>query len=367
MVTAIGWLFRLLIRQTWIPIQIEVVVMEPRFFGHQCLEPEVFLMDSHDSQKPNRLREMRFACLGKRANAANRTLWNLRKKQLRTIPSWLVSEVVRQEFGRSSDKIVIRHADYHRLNRLTQTPRSLPNSREMSSRYEAICECHSVARRPLVIVTVREATTGDGDLRNRRIADFQIAIETLVGMGYNVIRLTHRTADPAVFRLAGFIDHQVSRDGLPGDELALIANCEFVISTTTGIDCLALAYRKPVLYIDAARFFYMFLGTELATCQLPRFSDAQTGLPVSLVQMLDRGLGWVKHSEAFGQAGVRVHNSSPAEIARTVAYFEQHILRCEPAADARSQNWWRESLLERHGREIEARHGQIRAKLLSSE
>ncbi|NDC91157.1 MAG: hypothetical protein EB089_04785, partial [Acidimicrobiia bacterium] len=93
-ITAIIWSFRILIRQTWVPIRIEVVVMEPRFFGHQCLEPEVFLMDSLEPQKPNRVREMRFACLGKRANAANQTLWDIRKKQLRSIPSWVVSEVV---------------------------------------------------------------------------------------------------------------------------------------------------------------------------------------------------------------------------------------------------------------------------------
>jgi len=338
--------------------------MEPRFFGHQCLEPEVFLMDSLEPQKPNRVREMRFACLGKRANAANQTLWDIRKKQLRSIPSWVVSEVVRQEFGRTSDKILVRHADYHRLNRLTQTPTSLPISRELSSRYETICELHSVPRRPLVIVTVREATTGDGDLRNRRIADFRIAIETLVGRGYNVIRLTHRTADPADFSLAGFIDYQVARHGLPGDELALIANCDFVVSTTTGIDCLALAYRKPVLYIDAARFFYMFLGTELATCHLPEYEDLETGQLISLPELLDRGLGWVKHSEAFELAGVRVRKTSPADIARVVDDYERKIGHQMPTVRDDVEPHWQKQLMERHGKEILSRHGKIYASLL---
>jgi putative glycosyltransferase (TIGR04372 family) len=155
----------------------------------------------------------------------------------------------------------------------------------------------------------------------------------------------------------------VLEDGEPGDELAIISGASFVVSTTTGGDCLALAYRRPVLYVDSARFYLVFLATELATFQLPRMEDSQNGDILSLNQILERGLGWVAEQQSFTDANVTVVRSTPEEIRDYVAeYCSSETWKRVDALDANEDNW-RDLLLSHHRSEILKRHGPIRARM----
>jgi len=271
--------------------------MEPRFFGHQCLEPEVFWNDWQSAIEQGSS-DIWLCCLGKRSRAASRFVWDLRKQVFPAVPSWLVTSVAFWQESFHFSQLRIVHADYHRVNFLTRRETTLPLPSMFDVRRRQILSHLAEPERPYAVLTVRETAQGE-DLRNRDIREFEASIVLLIESGFNVIRLTSRTNNPVEFASPHLLDWQVRVSGEPGDELALVSGSRLVISTTTGIDCLALAYRRPVLYVDAARLFYVFLGTDLTTFQMPHMLDTESGFLLDLEQILDRGLGWTKHSDAF--------------------------------------------------------------------
>jgi len=353
-------LVRVLLRRR----SIRITLMDPRYLGHLSLEPEVFWNDLRCAVEHGS-RDIWLCSLGKRSEAINPSLWDLRSQQLPTVPSYLVSALVELQKLVRTSAISLERASIHRLNALAHRPTSLPTTEPMRDRRKEILSRLPIPNRPYAIFTVREVTASP-DLRNREIREFVPAMAALIDRGYNVIRLTSRTEDLIQQPQLGVLDWQVLVDGQPGDELALVSGASFVVSTTTGIDCLALAYRIPVLYIDTARLYFVFLGTEFATFQMPRLIDNETGMVLSFTEILKRGLGLARHSDSFTAGNTRVLNSTPFEIEQYVLEYVNLGLASHRIHSDESQNLWRESLLEFHRAEIAARHGAIEAQMLPS-
>lgn len=340
-------------------VRFRVVIMEPRFFGHLALEPEVFINEGRvvSSTRP---RQVLRCTLGKVSRASNIGLWKLRHNSLPTLPSWIVTDIRYWQSILKASIIEIVSADYHRLNFLSKTKVTLPSGGCLEQRRGEILQRFKEPHRQYVIFTVRDANS-DQDLRNREIRDFEPAMLALSDNGFNVIRLTSKTNDRVSVVDPNILDFQTQIDGRELDELALVSNASFIVSSTTGIDCLALAYRRPVLYIDAARFFYMFLGTELATVHMPRFVSVESEKLITLSELLELDLGWAKHSFSFFENGVKVLNSPPEEIKACVTQYAQAHLRPVNTNSASLQDQWRSQLLNRHAEQIDSRHGDIRA------
>jgi len=344
--------------------RIRIVVMDPRYFGHQCLEPEVFWDDVKSSEESGS-RDIWLCCLGKRSTASNRHLWDVTKRRFPTVPSWIASALHFWRRRLHFAQIELLEASIYRLNFLTRRPTTLPAAAVMSERRSEILSRLDNPERPYVVFTIREGDSSE-DLRNRKVQEMVPAMIELTRRGFNVVRLTSRSKDLISDQSQNLLDWQVQQNGVSGDELVLISGASFVVSTLTGGDCLALAYRKPVLYLDSLRFYLMFLGTELATFQVARFMDGASGATLTLADLLSRNLGWFGDQRELTGAGVNVVKSTPAEIREYVVEYLQ-MLRAGLSPEQESgQDRWRELLLSKHGKEIEAKNGEVRATLLPS-
>lgn len=338
--------------------------MDPRLFGHQSLEPEVF-WDDWQTSRESGSRDIWCCCLGKRSLASNQYLWKITQDRFSALPSWFVTSIAHWKKLIKLPNIEIMDASIYRLGFLTRRTTTLPSGSVVEDRRKEILSQLEHPDRPYVVFTIREFDTAnnENELRNRRIADFVPAMNALTERGFNVVRLMSRTNDPLTSQLRHVLDWQVLDDGKPGDELAIISGASFVVSTTTGGDCLALAYRIPVLYIDAARFYLVFLATELATFQTPRIEDERSGRPLTLSQILERGLGWVGEQEAFAEAGVRVVSSTSKEIRDyVIEYLSSENWRIIDSADETEKDW-RALLANHHREDITKRHGPMRARM----
>ena len=347
--------------------KLRIVVMDSRYFGHQTLEPEVF-WDEWQTAVERGDRSLWFACIGPRSSAINPYLWDLSKKKLPVLPSWFVTSIAHWKVRFEFRFIDLRDASIYRLNFLTVRATSLPLEGPVSARRHAILDHLDEPVRPYVVFTVREFDSLDqeNDLSNRRIIDLHPGMSELVSRGFNVIRLMSKTKDPLTVVHPNLLDWQVERDGEPGDELALMSGAAFVVSTTTGGDCLALAYRRPVLYLDCFRFPLVFLGTELATFSVPLMCDSHTGDRLGLSEILDRGLGWVGDQRLFARAGVLVSQSDPQRIRTQIAQYAEGLSVSKLPNRDPAQQLWRDLLVARLGSEIVERHGEIRANMLRS-
>jgi len=342
--------------------KIRLVLMESRYFGHQCLEPEVFLHERQVARESGS-RDIWVCSIGKRSSAINPYLWDLRRQSLPVIPSWIASMAVSWSRRRSIASLEVGPASIYRLNFLRNRPSALPLEAHDVKRRLRILSLLSEPERPYVVFTIRDPKVAydPRDLRNREVRDFEPAMLALVEKGFNVMRVVSATDDPVRVASRHVLDWQVLRDGQPGDELALVSGASFVVSTTTGGDSLALALRRPVLYIDSARLRLVFLGTELATFQMPEFYDLENGKALNFKEVLDYGLGWLRESREFTAKGIRVTNSSPEQIREIVIEY----LKCQVAEGSsesiNNQSAWRRMLYDHHGDAIRERHGDIRA------
>ena len=347
--------------------KVRIVVMDPRYFGHQCLEPEVFWND-WQSAKESGSRDVWLCCLGKKSAAANSYLWEHTREKFPTVPSWIVTRLAPWLEKLKFSNVVLMEASIYRLNFLTERASTLPPSPTFTARRTEILSNLSSPERPYVVFTIREPDVSYDpvDPRNRDINDFVPSMQALTRHGFNVIRLTSKTKYPLKSTGRHILDWQVLVDGRAADELALISGAAFVVSSTTGGDCLALAYRRPVLYIDSARLYLVFLGTELATFQVPLMADTETGERLRLQQLLTKGLGWVSDSRLFKRTGVSIVNSSPTEIESNVVEFLELLSQQSRGFTLDIQDDWRRLLLSVHQDEVQARHGLIHARMLPS-
>ena len=347
--------------------KVRIVVMDPRYFGHQCLEPEVFWND-WQSAKESGSRDVWLCCLGKKSAAANSYLWEHTREKFPTVPSWIVTRLAPWLGRLKFSNVVLMEASIYRLNFLTERASTLPPSPTFTARRTEILSNLSSPERPYVVFTIREPDVSYDpvDPRNRDINDFVPSMQALTRHGFNVIRLTSKTKYPLKSTGRHILDWQVLVDGRAADELALISGAEFVVSSTTGGDCLALAYRRPVLYIDSARLYLVFLGTELTTFQIPHLLDSRSGQKLGLPEILARNLGWTGEVQSFTDAGVTIANSGMSEIEKAVSEYAE-LLSHEQGDELRAgQGNWRQQFLARYHPDVMARHGEIRAQMLPS-
>jgi len=149
---------------------------------------------------------------------------------------------------------------------------------------------------------------------------FSEAAKFLDSEGFSVVRLGTKTAN--VVNYDSFvIDYANSSLRTETADLQLVNECSFVISTQTGPDALALALRKPVLYIDTLRISQFFLGSRLATWNPVRFTSRVSGAVLSLRELLDSDFVWMEDPDLFLHSGYEFGRSSPIEIRELVASY----------------------------------------------
>jgi hypothetical protein len=146
--------------------------MDPRFFGHQSLEPEVFWNDMLTA-KESGSKDIWLCCLGKKSMATNPFLWKTVHRRLPTVPSWLTTDLEYWQDRMRLDYVSFLPASIYRLNFLTKRERLLPMTPEMVVRREKILSELSEPTRDYVVFTIRASHVpyDPCDPRNRKISD----------------------------------------------------------------------------------------------------------------------------------------------------------------------------------------------------
>jgi putative glycosyltransferase (TIGR04372 family) len=88
------------------------------------------------------------------------------------------------------------------------------------------------------------------DYRDTDIADYGPAIMALADRGFWVFRMGKIVRKPLTVRHPRIIDYAKREDRSDFLDLWLIHRCAFCISTSTGLDSVALAFRKPIVTVN---------------------------------------------------------------------------------------------------------------------
>ena len=157
--------------------------------------------------------------------------------------------------------------------------------------------------------------------RNSDIESYSAALKWLSDQGVWVIRMGKRMAKPVPLGLDRVIDYAFDPGKTDLLDVWLFASCSFCISTASGPDVISMAYRRPVLFVNALPIGGM---TSFAHCTwIPKHLVWKaTGSALTLKDHLDHTF---YRSSEYEAAGIQVIDLSSQEILECVQRFWKRL------------------------------------------
>ena len=316
----------------------------------------------HDAQK----RYFDLWSFGNSDGRANKQLVKMWKREVRSIPSWLMSALL------TANKRLKRPAiiDY-RFSTLVSVDRYLDgttshlafSSTERIEAQSALRKMGMDVDRPFVCLVARHGGEHDSSLRNRSIEDFELSVEALTRRGITIVRMGSKDSPPLRSSSPLVIDYANSEHKSELVDIYLLAHCHFIISTMSGPDAMALAFRRPALYIDIVHYSLCFTGSALTTWTPAKIVHETTKQPLSLREVFESKAGYFWKDSQFASAGLEVLRSTPDEIR---SYVMEMVDRQSATADASGsllQAEYRKVMTEAMGELGQLWHGEIRSQI----
>jgi putative glycosyltransferase (TIGR04372 family) len=322
----------LLVRLVRRIIKVELCVVGAQRFGHLALEPEVFLNLQRIQGTHSSHRVVTLWSFGRAKIQSNKKLASLWRLEVGPSPSRLVGALIRA--GEYCPPLALHRVSlsvHGPLNVLDVTPSRLAiRTRSLSSE---ILQQLGLKPGEFVCLVIRDSSyymhtgtieTSGYHLLNFQANEFVDACSRLVTRGFKVVRLGTPTPN-SLGRIDGVIDYANSSARSEVNDLILVRDCAFLLSTQTGPDALGLALRKPVLYIDTVRLSQFFFGTKLATWNPVDFIDPRTTQPLSLRELLNSPFNWMKSPDEFLRSGYVFKRSSSSDVAEMVSSYVEEL------------------------------------------
>ena len=320
-------------------LTVRTFITNQSLFGHLSLEPEKYLC-TRDLAVP--LDEIGFgSCkipgeikkiesinpvgkftldlwtFGKQKSQSNPALVRMWKRKLIVLPSYIIDSMLKANQMYSSPPII----DY-RFSTLLSAEKYLDcceqhlefSSKEVERGNDLFQNLGIPSGTPYICIVTREGGSEEGFLRNKDINDLSELIDALVDRGVAVIRLGGPNSEPLKNSGCFVIDYAHSKYKSAEGDIFLVANCRFMVSTMTGPDALALAFRKNVLLLDISHYGLLFSGTKLVTWVPSILNDGFSNL--SIEEVFKIGAGWFWKDSQFREKGISVSKSSPTQIAK---------------------------------------------------
>jgi putative glycosyltransferase (TIGR04372 family) len=322
------WILRPLVR-------VQLLVVGFHRFGHLALEPEVFLSfnetkNAEGSAYRRFPKTIRLWSFGPARSQSNRYLARKWKKLLLTPPSWCIDSLLN-----AGEKLPLLRLDTPKLsvhgpdNALDHSGPHLKFSRsELDGGRAELAKLGIDSDQPIACLIVRDggdyAARGEVEsqgfeLLNFDISVFELAAKSLVSRGYQVVRMGAGSEKPFGTGITGVFDYARSPHRSEFLDIYIAARCKFAVSTQTGPDAVCLAFRRPVCYIDVARFSQFFFGSKLAFWNPSELQ--RDGMRLTLKEIVSSDVVWIKDPDDFVRHGIQSNRSTPQQIERLVGGF----------------------------------------------
>jgi putative glycosyltransferase (TIGR04372 family) len=167
------------------------------------------------------------------------------------------------------------------------------------------------------------------EFRDTDIDTYTDAILALAERGYYVLRMGAKVAKPLKFRHPLVIDY-ASGPRTDFLDMYLMAHCNFCVSTGTGLDAVAVAFRRPVCYVNYVPIQYM--QTYHRGLSIWKHYE-RDGKRLTLSEIYESGAADAPFSKVFSDKGITLVDNTPQEIKEAVCEMADGI-----ASD--SQEWF---------------------------
>ena len=160
----------------------------------------------------------------------------------------------------------------------------------------------------------REKDWSYHDYRNSEIDDYDKAIDELINAGYWIFRMGKNVKTDLVHENAKVIDYANTAQRCDFLDIWLTANCRFCVSTCAGLDEVARAYRRPVVYVNFLPLRNIVTYTPSVNAPKRLFWEA-SGKELTQSEHLKSSY---LSSQEYKKNGIVIRDLDPEEIRQTV-------------------------------------------------
>lgn len=174
--------------------------------------------------------------------------------------------------------------------------------------------CLAVRDSAYLAMTAPQKDWSYHDYRDSNIETYIMMSEWLANAGYAVVRMGAIVKEPLVSSHPLVIDYATS--GLRSDfgDVYLFAHCAFCISTATGMDSLAMLFRRPLGIVNLPVIGGMQLGGPLRLVMFKDLVDVATGARVSMTDPRRSAAMRLFRTEAFAEMDIDLVDNTPEEL-----------------------------------------------------
>lgn len=157
--------------------------------------------------------------------------------------------------------------------------------------------------------------------RDSEISKFYPAFNYLLERGYAVFRMGKHVSSEVKIDNPTFFDYSKSDFRSDFFDIWLMANCSFTVSTGTGIDEVANAFRKPICYVNFLPLLF-FNSYNPKTLTTPKtLLNPDTKKPVTLLEMIEK----YDDLEKFQNGNLLYSQNTENEIIDAIKEIERKI------------------------------------------
>ncbi len=190
---------------------------------------------------------------------------------------------------------------------------------------ETICELYLeqygwTKREKFICLNIRDSAffneskeTSKNTIRNSNIDDYEVVTNYLLDIGYWVVRMGKKVNKPFKIKHSRLIDYGVDPNRSDLLDIYLSKNCYFFISTATGIDSVALMFKKQTVIVNSHPIIYIYSWVNGITAPKRLFWDNGNGKELSLTEHLDN-----QDASQYQEKGIIAVDLTSDEIKFTV-------------------------------------------------
>ena len=157
--------------------------------------------------------------------------------------------------------------------------------------------------------------------RDSDISKFYPSFDYLLERGYAVFRMGKHVSSEVKIDNPSFFDYSKSDFRSDFFDIWLMANCSFTVTTGTGIDEVANAFRKPICYVDFLPLLF-FNSYNPKTLTTPKtLLNPDTKKPVTLLEMIEK----YDDLEKFQNGNLLYSQNTENEIIDAIKEIERKI------------------------------------------
>ena len=161
--------------------------------------------------------------------------------------------------------------------------------------------------------------------RNTDVKNFEKSVKYLLKNDYAVIRMGKSAEKKLLIDHKDFVDYPFIEDKSDFLDIWLMANCEFCITTGTGLDDVCVTFRKPIVEVSYLPLGHIRCNQAFTVSIFKKLKDKNSKNYLSISKQIDTGLINSHYYEEYDNNKVNILDNTENEILDAVKEMKNKL------------------------------------------